>query len=365
MMQSDDNVSAEFLFGKLASDYFSVQNPPKINIQMNSGYNKRFNFGLILFLMLEILLGLAIVYSFLMIERLLYFVIFSFSIRIIISAQKNKSLADRFAPDLVQYNSTKFSFALVQLLLSGIVFAGFGIAIFTFTDLIPDINVLDRSRIVLFVLVLFYINFISDLSIAALGKGVGVFGQSHKFSTLLGNIRDLAKIKGRQSIPLAMLRLLNWAVIYYLIINESLISLFFPYAVFSVFYLYKWEKINSSSLFMEIRGEITNGKPALLPHKIFSEDHRYDESTDQVSNNYLLNFINRESNGSMRKRSRKSKIGNLNNLAPIAARSISRIADSIKHEEIDLPTNMRDYCPNCNMEVIKATNYCAHCGERI
>lgn len=364
-MQSDDNVSAEFLFGKLASDYFNVQNSPKMNIQLKSGYNKRFNVGLVLFLVLEILLGLAIVYSFLIIDRLLYFAILSFTIRILISAQKNKSLADRFAPDLVQHNSTKYTFALVQLLLSGIVFTGFGVAFFTLTGIIPDISVQDRSRIVLFVMVLFYINFISDLSISALGKGIGVFGQSHRFGTLLGNIRDLAKTKGRQSIPLAVLRLLNWAVIYYLIINENLISLFLPYLVFSVYYLYKWEKINSSSLFMEIRGEITNGKPAVLPHKIFSDDFTNDEPTSYSGNNYLLNFVNRESNGSMRKRSRKNKIANLNNLEPIAARSISRIAESIKHEEASIPTNMLHYCPNCNMEVIKATNYCSHCGERI
>ena len=116
---------------------------------------------------------------------------------------------------------------------------------------------------------------------------------------------------------------------------------------------------------MEIRGEISSGKPALLPHKIFSDNYENDESTNYIGNNYLLNFVNRVSNGSMRKSTRKNTIGNLNNLAPVAARSISRIAESIKHEEAEIPANIRDFCPNCNMQVIKATNYCAHCGERI
>ncbi|MFV2013898.1 MAG: zinc ribbon domain-containing protein [Candidatus Heimdallarchaeota archaeon] len=363
-MRADDNASAEFLFGKLASDYLNV-NPSKINFQLTPGYNRRFNLGLVFYLMIEILLGLAIVYSLLAIDRLLYFLILFFTTRLVISAQKNKSLADRFAPDLIQHNSSKFSFAFVQLLLSGLVFAGFGIVFFIITGLIPDINVIDRSIIVLLVMVLFYINFISDLSIAALGKGVGVFGQSHKILTLLSNIKDLAKSKGKQSIPLAVLRLLNWTVAYYLLNNLNLITLFVPYVVVSILYQYKWEKINSSSLFMEIRGEISIGKPAVLPHKIFSVDRKNNKSNDYSNSNDLPNFLNMKSNKTKGWKRRNNKIGDLNNLAPIAARSISRIADSIKHEETGIPTNMLDYCPNCNMEVIKATNYCAHCGERI
>lgn len=364
MMQTDDNASAEFLFGKLASDYLNIQTIPNMKLQLTPGYIKRFNIALLLYLALEIFLGIAIIYSILNRNSMLYFVILGFVARIIISAQKNKTLADRFAPDLTQHNSNRFSFSFVQLLLSGAVLMSFAVGFFTLTGLIPNISVIDRSRVVVIVLIIFYVNFISDLSIAALGRGVGIFGHSHKIRTLFGNIKDLAKTKGRQSIPLAVLRLLNWFVIYYLLVNENLFSLFLPFALFSIYYQYKWEKINSASLFMEIRGEISSGKPAVLPHKIFSEENELDDGQSTAGNNYLGNFVNRSYRRSKNKNGRNEKIG-LNNLAPIAARSISRIAESIAHEETAIPSNMRDYCSKCNMEMIKASNYCAFCGERI
>jgi hypothetical protein len=314
------------------------------------------------YLILEFASGVMILSSIMLRDQQLqYFALFVI-LKLITTAQKNKILTDRFAPDLIAYNSTKFSFAFVQLLLSGIVFLGFGITLFAASSLIPDMDLLDRTKLVGLILIIFYINFISDLSLAALGKGVGVFGHSYKIRTLFGNIKDLANIKGKQSIPLAVLRLLNWVVIYYLLINQEMYTLLVPYLLISLFYQVKWEKINSASLFMEIRGEISNGKPAVLPNRLISEEDRETQLSNRRDYNHITNLIRGVSKNNGKRNN--EKMANLNNLGPIAAKSISRIAKSIQHEEASIPQNMLQFCNNCSMEVIKASNFCSYCGER-
>jgi hypothetical protein len=139
-------------------------------------------------------------------------------------------------------------------------------------------------------------------------------------------------------------------------------TLFAPYFLISLFYLVKWEKINSASLFMEIRGEISDGKPAVLPNKLISGENRETEYVKRHDSNYLKNFIRRTSKKNGKRGN--NKLSNLNNLGPIAARTISRIAETIQHEETSIPQNMLQYCNNCSMEVIKASNFCSYCGER-
>ncbi|MHA2099730.1 MAG: hypothetical protein ACW99A_13725, partial [Candidatus Kariarchaeaceae archaeon] len=147
-MRIDDNAPAEYLFGKLASDFLNVPTSPRYNLQLSPTYIKRFNFMLSFYLILEFASGVMILSSIMLRDQQLqYFALFVI-LKLITTAQKNKILTDRFAPDLIAYNSTKFSFAFVQLLLSGIVFLGFGITLFAASSLIPDMDLLDRTKLV-------------------------------------------------------------------------------------------------------------------------------------------------------------------------------------------------------------------------
>lgn len=365
-MQGDEIAPAEFLFGKLASDFLKEQTPPKTLIHPTRNNIRKFNFGLSFYIMLELILATSIIVSLTLVRELNYIVIVLFLVRIMTIAKKNTSLTRRYAPDLASHNYIKFSFAFVQLLLSGAVFAAFSISVFMLQVIIPEVELIDENKLILLVIVIFYINIISDLALAALGKGVGIFGQSHRFKTLFHNINELARIKGKKSTQLAILRASNWILVYYFIINIELTWFVIPYSLISFYYLQKWEKVNSASLFMDIRSEIAIGKPAILPHKLFIPEEQTTES--HMNSSTSMNNENSAKNGfrnyQHNKRNQRLRSDKLQNLSPIAARSLSKIAASIEEEENSLPSNLVSYCTNCSMEVITSSNYCSHCGER-
>ncbi len=365
-MQGDEIAPAEFLFGKLASDFLKVQTPPKTLIHLTGNDIKKFNFALSFYLILELILTTSIIVSVTIVRQLDYLVIVLFLVRIMIIAKKNTSLTRRYAPDLASHNYIKFSFSFVQLLLSGGLFVAFSVSVFMLHAVTPEVEILDEYKLILFVIVIFYVNVISDLALAALGKGVGIFGQSHRFKTLFHNISELARIKGKKSTQLAILRAANWLLVYYFVVNIELNWFIAPYSLISFYYLQKWEKVNSASLFMDIRSEIAIGKPAILPHKLFIPE---EQPTESDLNGYTSVNHDKIETNSFRKyqkspRNQRSRSDKLRNLSPIAARSLSKIADTIKEEENSLPSNLVSYCINCNMEVITSSNYCSYCGER-
>ncbi|OLS20633.1 MAG: hypothetical protein HeimC2_36360 [Candidatus Heimdallarchaeota archaeon LC_2] len=363
-MQGDEIAPAEFLLGKLASDFLKVHTPPLNLTTLTKNGIRKFNLIISSLLLLELLLGILIIANLTVTRRLNYIVIFLLLLRIIIIAKKNTSLTHRYAPDLASHSYIKFSFSFVQLLLSSAVLLVFSISIFIFKVLTPELELLDENKLILFVIVIFYINVVSDLALVALGKGVGIFGQSHRIKTLVHNISELSKIKGKQSTQLAILRSANWILVYYFLVNIQITWLLTPYVIISFYYMQKWEKVNSSSLFMEIRSEIAMGKPAMLPHKLFMPQ---EQSIDSNEGNFTINessvskqFLNYQ------KKPGKNPLRNnkLQNLGAIAAQSLSKIAEIIKEEENVLPSNLTSYCNNCNMEVINSRNFCSYCGER-
>ncbi len=370
-MRIEDNSSLdtapfEFLFGKVSDEGMELKQQNYPNILSNVSIDGKLGF-------LYFIYSICVFISFYIIFNQLqnyYFhlLILIPSVSIFITSLKNELLIRKFAPDLIHDSMKITKFSFLQVVLSNII-GGF-VLLFTYF-MIYYVNEFQISPpYFIFLIILFlviYTKLVNDLAIASLGLGISLLPSWGGISHTIRNIQETSSIKGKFSTRLAILRLVFWQITVIVILMQEY-WLFVIQMVFLINISMKWEKNNASSLFMQVRSKVHNSAPVLLPYLSQTEELKKQVEPHLEKNNMLDKKNNQYHRNSTFNNSLRDPIrqrNNLNNLVPVAVKTINRIADSIKDEESFLPSNLSFYCRICNLKADQSGSYCQQCGNPV
>lgn len=360
-MRLEDTTPAEFLFGQLANNLLKQPNAPTNTNQVD---NERLN-AVHSFLTISniSLIFLALYWTLFTPHNMLYVVLVFLFARMLVQSASGVVLLNKFGPDMKLSSNRLYFFSLSQILISHTIFAFFsGITYFIVRN-IPISSPFTYLESWMGISIFLYIFLFTDIQIVSLGFGTGIINQSSGLKSMMSNFITLSRIKGKVSTQLAILRLGTWFCLYYLLEHQYWYFLV-PVILLLLVYTIRWERINASSIFMEIRGMILSAKPAILPSKILNGNGEEEVTPNSIIFPQLsANKLNR--NKLLKRNSKVKKKSRIGNLQPLAVKSINRIAESIKQEENMGSSHLIDICQSCNMEVLKTTNYCSYCGARL
>jgi len=367
MDETIDRDPAEFLFGKLASNLLASESGDYVNPGPPS---KVFEFKL---MFLQLLYAGFVIFS-----GYLFFTYFEGSSRlyttlmvlpfILLSSMKSQLLYSKFAPDLETRMSRPTSFVVSQQLL---VIAGSFIFLTGFWLILSLYNSrMDPTTIfaILLLITLIYIKIFSDLALSSLALGIGVIPSWGGIRNLFGNLSELVQVKGRYTTRLAFSRIILALFSYYLFLRNLDPIYFFVSTSIFILYTRSLEKRNAASLLLNARGWIQSIAPAIIPVKILeakgngelNPNRTLSDPANILSTSYSEKLFGKKSSSSTRRVLEKG-----NKLTSYATQTINRIANTIRSEQVTLPSNISINCFFCSANVIKGSRYCPDCGSAI
>ncbi|MHA2171533.1 MAG: hypothetical protein ACXAB7_16720 [Candidatus Kariarchaeaceae archaeon] len=359
----------EFLFGNLPRQN---EEPSNIHIPRKSPRS----LPLLLLLMLYIIYVALSSYSVLYFDfststgMLLALVLFS----ILLASSKNILLIRNYGPDLLHPAMKVRRFALLQVILSYILIG-------CFLGIIGVIGVyisnLEFSPIFMVfygaIFIILYAKIGNDLALATLGTGTGLVSNLGGIRAVIKNFQQLLHFQGQYSLQLGLSRLLLWIFVF--------TGVYYQYYWFVCIYIplflllaTGWEKSNASSLLLGIRGSLHLQAPVRLPYisektselrssvKVDRSIYPQIRSSENVTYQDLLHGKKKTSHSIFSSNNRSSRV---KDLAPVAARTINRIAQSIKDEEVQLPSNLMFYCDTCDIQLDQTGPFCQQCGQEV
>jgi len=342
-MQFDESSPAEFIFGKLSDvrktvyDIEQPDNSAKMELFLYVTGILYASTVLILFTFLPgiptsrfdigVLVGLIGVLS-------------------LVSTWKNQIQLRRYGPDLQKTHTRSVLFMVVQSFISHLILICILITSYVLLQFVEFVHPA-ASLIILGMIGFFvYARMISNMSLISAGLGIGLLPSFGGLSNITHNFKILYRINGDKEYHLASLRVSFWFIISGMVqFSSPLVYKVLVISVFSVLYV-KWEKINGSSIIMQIRSIIHQMSPSALPSLEFTiaDNLVPPEVLPNTSSTSTVITIDgkqrkiplKRQRGRYRNAKHRKQVASIpsskEELTPIAARSINRIASSILKE---------------------------------
>jgi hypothetical protein len=328
-MRFDEGSPIEFIFGKLPrslepriSQIKEPNSPSRLEFEI---WWTGLMYGLLTILFVDFIPVSELLSnpSFPVIPFLLYLVSTS-----LISSIKYYVQFKRYGPDIKDHEHFSFSFLLVQSILSyataGFLVLGSLIVLPFFTFISPLILSLIGGIIVFMV----YSRIMSTLPQNSVGMGIGLIPSIKGMIPFWRNLNTLVNIRGKKDFQLAALRWGYWITIISLSMMSIPLTTVFLVALTYSFASCNLEKQNASSVMMKLRSKIQKMTPSGLPEIKFDPSHSFvlrDKMTPK-SIRRRGKLVSDDPGSSVSSPSKED-------LAPIAMRSMNRIASSIMSEE--------------------------------
>lgn len=375
-MRKEEISQAEQLLGNLAKDILSKEGGQVDNLTKGKNKFRLFlilsAYSIIMYLLIDQMFSQQSAFSIFLTSGLVIGLI-------TINTLKHLFLFNNYSIDLRDDDINYKQFTLMQTFLSSFFFLlvvmliGFivgSLSNFTFT-LLSVITSLSLIAII-------YVRF-ADLVMISQGFGMGVVALNRGVAGFIENFKRSNDLSNSYTTKAAIIRLIFVVVLVYVRIYGIHPAYLIILSIVLIPILHTIEIKNASTLFMRIRGEISELIPGSIPDDIFLEDdapyplaipqkikfsgHRslFKNNPASIIAGYSSKAAALDSPSLAYKKERREATSIPDDISPYAARTLKRIINKVKNEG-PLQRRGMNYCGACGSQIIGGGKFCSTCG---